>query len=556
MAAWLPASAPLPSRQVRVLPCTTAACLPVHIFQPIPTVPLCLPSSPQGTNAHAVLEVLDLAHPLPVFQTGDHPLPAWQRAAFWLLPPASLLLGRFGGRGAAGAATMQCQLQSPAAAALVRSAGSSGAWAVAAEAAFAAATMLLAAGDPKQQSQLGLAAATVSPAAGEALATAALLAVAADTRAGTLAVLAGNSQLLTAGIVSAREQPPSRSSAVPPSHHTALLPPVALQSDTQQHVPAMDDAAAVEAQHAQHAQGIFLQPALLQSGAQLQQATADDEPADPAAFDCLLPGCASPGIRSSGRSRGSTWRASASQRSMQLCSSKCSRVSVTGMQWRQRQRSALAAAPSSVDSRCTYAACWQAVQPAPAYRADGRHRRAAAVLTMGSQQQTTAARTGGSNGASDASQSACFRAMQLLQTAAARGATRVSLTAADTATTPAPPGVSSAALISSSALLAMLRCAANELPTVAVTAGSVDEAAPTSRTLPSWDAQYGCYGQQHSAGALVAARLLPTAEQPQQPAQQPAGAAGQLWAVSGGTGALGLLMAGWLQRQQAAGVLL
>lgn len=545
----------------------------------------------QGTNAHAVLEVLDMGALQGMFDHSQNtaadgrPLPLWQRASFWLLPPTSVLLGRCLGK-ASGSIVLQGDLRSPAVAALVRGAATNGGWAVAAEAACAAAAMLAAGSNGKQQWAVGLAAVMLAPGAGESLATEAALVASVDARSGSVSVAAGSTQVLGASVFAAVERPGSTAQCADGQQQTVQLAAVLTHAATTA-AAAAAEVVAPETQHAQNHHGFFLQPALLEAASQLQQLPATDvhssQPSEPAAFGCLLPGIAGPNTPSSSSSSdgkaGSSsrlWGASATERSLRLCSSSSggSSLFLSGMQHRQlasRPKAGAAAAAAEISSTSVnYTTTWQAVQPSspascPEALCSRRAKRAAVLTTSGSGRGSSrkpglvACLPLASSPAVDASQTACFRGLQLLQMAASQGDSTITLTAAAPATASGPVLSSrSTAGTTSSALFALLRCAASELPSVRITAGSIAEAAVAADSIASsgmWDAS--CYGQQQTAGALLAARLLPdAASSEQQAAQQLFSASGQSWAVSGGTGALGLLVAGWLQQLQAAGVVL
>jgi 3-oxoacyl-(acyl-carrier-protein) synthase len=544
----------------------------------------------QGTNAHAVLEVLDMGSCLsvlnrsPLLSTGSS-MPVWQRASYWLAPPASQLLTACLGRAAGVTVVLQGHLQAPAVAALVRAAGASGGWAVAAEAACTAVAILAAAGDGKQQLAPGLAHAAIASAAGERLAAGAQLQAAVDARRGSVAVTVdgGQQPLLAASIVASAELPAPALTQCR-AHRSVLLARL-LQPAASEAAAATAVIAASAAQHAQNMHGLFVQPALLQAGTQLQQlSTADagcEQAAEPVAFICLLPADRQPVANSSSGhgkalvSRRTMWYGSACQRTLRLCSGSGCSLQLSGVQWRHAARhpadaSAAAATGMAADVGCSYVASWQAVKPQQSAYSASPHRQAGALIALSQQlpgrygcsreQRRAAWLAGSRRGGLQAGEAACFRSMQALQTAAATGARALSLTtlASAEATTPAPLSSGSAAsAASSAALFAMLRCAASELPDVACSAGSVDAATAGSSLADAapWDAAYGCHGQQQSASQLLAARLLPTAE-PQQPPQPAAAVQQQQWAVSGGTGSLGLLVSTWLQLRQAGGLLL
>ena len=578
--------------------------------------PDCLPASPypaplQGTNAHAMVEMLDQGQMQSLFDRADT-APAWQRTTFWLLPPASALLQRGSvGRAAAGEPVrvlLQGRLDSPAVAALLHSAAAcGGSWALAAEAAYAAAVIMAAVYDGKQQRLLGLAAAAVSPAGAASLAGAVLLTAAVDARRGSVAVAAGSSQLLTAAIVTAAE------SAVPactkqPAQPAAPAISLCLAACESHLDAALADMAAESAWQAQQHHGLFLQPALLQASTQLQQLAGDVSAAAPgaasqqqrsqlgapAAFEFLLPGRPEhgPGSSSGSKQQGTDsrlWKASACRSSLRLCSSNGSGLFLSGMQ--QIQRAAAENRAASADAASTsattsdsvsYTAVWQALQPAGSMATSPAKpgKQATALFTVGSSPRRGSRRKTRLRGkaftcrlpqpggtALGAGQAACFGAMQLLQSAVAKGESLISLTAtapgAAGALAPCSHATSSVTATRNAALLAMLRCASSELPAVRLTAGGMDEATPAAAgasetaVQQAWDAAFSCHGQQLSAGTHLAARLLPVAAAAaEKPLQQTPMGEGQEWALSGGTGALGLLAAGWLQQQQAAGLLL
>ncbi|KAL4457259.1 hypothetical protein ABPG75_012124 [Micractinium tetrahymenae] len=567
----------------------------------------------QGTNAHAALEILDSEDLRSMFGRGRRRTHAWRRTPFWLLPPASALLRgcsvRAAGAGAARQVLMHGQLRSAGLAELLLGAGGAGgggAWALALEAAYAAATALSAVHDGRQQPQLGLAQAVVGSAA--SVAAAAELLAAVDARSGSIVVSVGACQLLSSQVATAAELQPAEQPAQHQQHRQrqqALLGMKNwLSSSPAAAHAAIASVAAEAAQAAQQQRDLFLQPALLQASMQLRQlplatdddaCTSDAQQGQPAAFGLLLPGmCKEAGgsyrsSRSASRQSSRRWQASACARALRLSSdgTGCSTMCLQGLQLqplvcKPRQAAAtMAAAPSACRQVC-YTTAWQAARPADAVQmrtsAGGLRRRlgrAHAVLSMGGSarrygrsqaaRQAVSCRLPGPSGSSvDAGQAACLQASQLLQICAAHGGGDVSLT---TLSAPAAATVSPAAgsrwgsRAASAALHAVLRCVAGEQPGAAFTAGSLCEvgcpagSGDTERAaglcLPAWDAEFGCHGQQLLAGTHLAARLLPAAA----PSKQDSGpclAAGLQWAVSGGTGSLGLLTAGWLQQQQTA----
>ena len=538
----------------------------------------------QGTNAHALLEVLDLGSCASVFNrslqlsTGAT-LPVWQRASYWLAPPVSQLLSACLGKAGSGSIVLQGRLQAPALAALVRAAGGSGGWAVAAEAACAAAASLAPAADSKQQLVLGLADAAVASAISQQLMSGTQMQAVVDAKRGTVAVAVDSSQqpLLAASIVASTEL--AMHAAQQCSTHRSQLLGQLLRPDHAAAAAAYSTIAAAGAQHAQHVHGLFAQPALLQAGSQLQLLSAANaeagQAAEPTTFDCLLPvdprlgaSSASSGGANALVDRHSLWHSSACQRTLRLSAgSRCS-MQLSGVQWRQPAAKPAAAAATALASGCSYVASWQSMQPEQAACAASYRRQAAAVIAFsgqlpgrnGRQQRPAAVLPHSRRSSLQAGEAACFRAMQAFQAAAASGACALSLSTVAAAEMAAPaPQCSSgtAQAASSAALFAMLRCVGSELPDVACSAGSIDIATSGS-VLPSiaaWDATFGCHGQQRSAGQLLAARLLPEAAPPQPtldaPAVQP-----QQWAVSGGTGSLGVLVAAWLQLRQAGRLLL
>lgn len=560
----------------------------------------------QGTNAHAAMEVLDSDDPQSVFGSGRHVGHTWRRTPFWLLPPASALLRSCSvgaaGAGAARQVLMQGQLRSAGLAELLLSGGSAP-WALALEAAYAAATALSAVHDGKQLPGLGLAEAVVGS-AHSGLDAASELHAAVDARNGSIAVSVGDTRLLTAHAAT-----------------TAKQQPVGLQQQRQQQrrrlrtlcsigncLPADTSAgttvaciAAASSQAAAQQHGLLLQPALLQASMQLRQlppaaddcaGAADATNGQLAAFGLLLPGTTQPdgsrycGSRSAARQSCRRWRASACAKALRLSSDVggCSSLRLQALQFQAvgaRSRAAAAAASPISCSRASYTEVWQAVQPATALPAApgvpaGSLGRAEAVVRLGSRERRSSRHSQAVRGAAacripraagssaDAGQAACLRATQLLQVCSARGVDRLSLTTA------APPAAAAASPVAgsrwgsrtaSAALHAVLLCVASEQPGAQFTAGSLCEAACCDRVhgfergLPAWDAQFGCHGQQLLAGAHLAARLLPAAAAGKQEGR-PCTTAGLLWAISGGTGSLGLLASSWLQQQEAAAPLL
>ncbi len=559
----------------------------------------------QGTNAHAAMEVLDSEDPQSVFGSGRHVGHTWRRTPFWLLPPASALLRSCSvvaaGAGAARQVLMQGQLRSSGLAELLLSGGSAP-WALALEAAYAAATALSAVHDGKQLPGLGLAEAVVGS-AHSGLDAASELHVAVDARNGSIAVSVGDTRLLTARVATATKQQPAglqqqRQQQQQRQLRTLCSIGNCLPADASL-IVACVDAASSQAAAQQH--GLLLQPALLQASMQLRQlppaadnfAGADDLPnGQLAAFGLLLLGMTQPdgsrycGSRSAARQSCRRWQANACAKALRLSSEVggCSSLRLQGLQFQAvgaRSRAAAAAASPVSCSRASYTAVWQAVQPATALPAApgvpaGSLGRAEAVVRLGSRERRSSRHSQAVRGAAacripraagssaDAGQAACLRATQLLQVCSARGVDRMSLTTA------APPAAAAASptagsrwgsRAASAALHAVLLCVASEQPGAQFTAGSLCEAAccdgehETDRGLPAWDAQVGCHGQQLLAGAHLAARLLPAAAAGKQEGR-PCTSAGLLWAISGGTGSLGLLASSWLQQQEAAAPLL
>ena len=561
----------------------------------------------QGTNAHAALEMLDLGQHASLFGRAS---PAWQHARSWLLPPASVLLQRCqavrAGPGAPQAlghrVLLQGQLRRVSVAELVLSCGATGGWAVAAETAYAAAAALAAANSGKQRLALGIAHATLAPTAGKHLEGASMLSAAVDARSGSIVVSAGSAVLLQAFIAvglehiavahapAQQQQPQPRQPGFLPA--APLLPAAVADAE----VVAATLAAPPTAQAQQHS-GLFLQPTLLHAAAQLLQLPAsvgggsEPQPVEPTSFGLLLPGIA-PADRKRGKICCSgTWRASVAKHSLLLRShtARCT-LAVRGMRQQALPPSkrhgvaAACAAPPAVHA--SYAAVWQAVQPVaatdPSVLPAGASR-PAAVLSYGStyhaRQISSSTRDGEGTHAphiavtlqpctghgSDVGQAACFHGMQLLQAAAAagQGSLALSTTGPTAAPCPAPQSTGgSNAATCSAALHAMLRCVASELVGTQCIACSMDAASPSglaaaSRGSAAWNAAYGCHGQQLTGSTWLAARLLPaTMLQQRQLQHARLDCAGQAWAVSGGTGALGKLAAGWMQWCQAAAVLL
>lgn len=624
----------------------------------------------QGTNAHAITEVVDSQQLPPASSclfdnsgcndSSNRLAPRWQRTPFWLLPPPSALLTSctiLGGGGGGSRALFQGELRRPALAGLLHgSGGGNGAWALAAEAAYAAAALLSATYDGlRRRRRHGLAAAAFSAGSAAADATASLqgsgrtlLTAAVDCRCGgggvTVSASGGGSlpaeysQLLSASLFSISElQRPARSTAqqlqheqlsaaacrhawfglaakYPSSHQQAL-------TISESATTVVADVAAAPAQQAQQVQGLFLQPALLQGSTQLHllAATLSQPPqalplqqGSPATADCLAPAEAAHSTAGSFQAASSSkfgtstaWHASACRRSARL---RCrggggGGLCLSGITFAGRSPPAgpscgtLTCGGTAVPSRTSisYTTAWQVLQPAcllissqPAANESAAavsqpsqrlRSPAAAVLVVEWQQQgRQPSRQPASchipllpaGSSMDAGQAACLQAMQLLQVAAASGACSLSLTALGQGgcTGSCAPASSSAATMQA-ALFAMLRCAASELPAVRCSAGSVAESAVPSDSTAAvpWDPSFACQGQQMAAGVHVAARLLPVSGGDASAPADLALAASrtmldsslflrQQWAVSGGTGALGLLSAGWLQHGLAAGVTL
>lgn len=559
----------------------------------------------QGTNAHAALEVLDSDDLHSVLGRGQRSGPAWRRTPFWLLPPASALLRScsVGGAGAGGArqVLLQGQLRSAGLAELLLSAGGA-AWALALEAAYAAATVLSAAHDGKQPPRLGLGEAVMGAAAD--LGAASDLSAAVNARSGSIAISLGAAQLLSASVATAVEQQPAgrqqQGGQQQQGWRHALCSSASCWPVEASAGAGFACVAAESSQAAAQRHGLFLQPALLQTSMQLHQLplaadgrtdAAEMPQGQPAAFGLLLPGTSQAGGSgyrsgsSAARQSSRRWQVSACARALRLRSetSSCTALCFRGLQFQGaagRGKAAAALAAPAACSQTRYAAVWQAVQPAAvtmsaAGMPGGRLGRADALLRLGGSgrrcsrrgqalRRALVCRLPKAAGSSvDAGQAACLRATQLLQVCAARaarGEDRLSLT---TAASPAAGAASPATgspwgrREASAALHAVLRCVASEQPGAQFTAGSLCEAAcvdaeqAAGQCIPVWDAQHGCNGQQLLGGAHLAAQLLPAAA-PGRQGGRSCMPLGLLWAVSGGTGSLGLLAAGWLQQQQQA----
>lgn len=558
----------------------------------------------QGTNAHAALELLDSDEPRCAFGRGRRGSHAWRRTPFWLLPPSSAVLRSCSvgaaGPGAAWQVLMQGQLRSAGLAELLLS-GSGAAWALAAEAAYAATATLASVNDGRQPPRLGLAGAVIAPAAGHDAAQDLLAAM--DARSGSIAVSLGAAQLLSASVATAAEgqlaeQPAGQQQQQLRRREERRLALCGIDHCLPAEAAcgtafACVVAAAAHAAEQQH--GLFLQPALLQASVQLQQlhlaqrkdlaASAGAPSGQPAGFGLLLPGkhqqggCSFRSSRSAARQSSQGWQASACVKALRISQDGCSGGSLCmqGLQFQAAAARHKAANAPTACSRASYAAVWQAVLPCTAMPAApgapaGRLGRADALLRLGGSGRRCSRRSQALRRAvtcrlpqaagwsADAGQTACLRTTQLLQVCAPRGQDSLSLTtAAPPAAATASPAAGSrwGSRAASAALHAVLRCAASEQPGAQFFAGSLCQAAcgggavAGGQRAPLWDAPFGCHGQQLSAGTHLAAQLLPAAAGSRQGGRLGT-LSGMLWAVSGGTGSLGLLAGGWLQQRQAA----
>lgn len=307
----------------------------------------------------------------------------------------------------------------------------------------------------------------------------------------------------------------------------------------------------------------------------------------------------------SGRNSSSLWHASASCRALCLSNSSSSiggstrtAVCVQDVQYQPPQaRSRAPSATAEPSGELSYTTVWQAVHAAELHESHAapavRLVNTAAFLTFDSTAAQSASNPFSSHVSQrrvpsfqaglrtpycssvmaygtwqDASQATCLQATQLLQTAAVQGLFDTSTTIVGPATLASCCSSSGGHTLSAS-LLAMLRCAASEQRDARFVAGSVDSMdscagslAPHMGIMPNWMLPYGCHGQQLSGGKLFAARLLPMPLQnkllhkPHTAAASAAAAVRQNWAVCGGTGALGMLTAHWMQHRNAASLLL
>ena len=563
----------------------------------------------QGTNAHAVLEVLDslAGRSASVLDrcgvASSHLPPVWQRTAFWLLPPASLLLsqcrtvGQVAGLGAGARVVLQGRLGDSAVAALVLGAGPGGCWALAAEAACAAAASLAAVYDGRRPHNLALAAATLmlpapAPVPSCLLSRVADLSATVDARDGAVMITAGTSRIMSAASVTVPDAPsdPSRAQrqqrlGIQSSPARLIVQARRLATSDAGSTADLDAPAAWDAQHQS---GLFLQPELLLSGSQLLQlptSTLDGElvkeqlePLSLSMFDLLLPGGAMPGTCS--RSPGSygkpsrLWRASTANSNLRMnCSKAGSICGMFGARYccMAGSRTSSCTSASTVDTAASpamaYTTVWHLMHPVASGLASELSARSCGLQSAVLALFGGGAERHGSIGpcldvgskVSDSS-SVCAHAMQLLQTAVEQGSTSFRLMASAPRASPQGPAAasrtSSVNAATSSSLAALLRCAANELPAVRFESSSRDELdAEGNNAVPvnSYGGQsFGCFGLQHSAGTMSASRLLPAAS-PGSSTQLNLSSSDviiSVWAISGGTGALGMLTASWMQQEQ------
>ena len=509
---------------------------------------------------------------------------AWQRTAFWLQPPAHALLRSCCTlRGPAGACVqLQGRLAHPPAAQLFWGCRGAAPWALAAEAAGAAVLLLRSAYDGQQPGALGLTAAVLGTASLPPQQPA-LLTVSANPGTGSMTVAADGAQLLTARASAPAAAPLPTLPAEPATADLRALLPAAVGA----RCAALCAAGAATADVAPAAQdgpqhGLFLSPFALVAATQLVAQAAPAAEAGlqsccPGAVDCLLLAQGS----EQRRGWGSGQHAAAHAADARLCrgNSLAAALQLEGVQLRSMHQASAAAsaavaagsAESTTPEQLAYVAEWKAVQVGrqavgPAAAMHARTSRAAAFVVDGGRRLrcTLRAREQLARGG----ELACMRGMQLLQAVAAPAAPASTagrsqachlILTALAGTCGSAPGRRAAALeTGSAALLAMLRCAANELRGVQVSAGSLDAAAADAHPAArhAWDPACGAFGQQLSAGARFVPQLLPAAVDPPSLAAWAQPLHHQCWAVTGGTGALGLLCGAWLLQHQAARVVL
>ena len=470
-----------------------------------------------------------------------------------------------------------------------------GGWAVAAEAAYAAAVALAAVDSCKPHAPLGLVSATLAPAAGKHFKSAATLSATVNAQSGSIDVSADNAVLLSTSEAMVAESSAAVHAPVQQQRRFEVLPAAVLARASVAGAEAAAAAlAAPPSLRAQQLSGLFLQPTLLHAASQLLQlpeaadSNGEPQPAEPTAFGLLLPGMAIADRKARNTYCHRMWRADATKHSLQLRSDTagCS-LALHGMQQRlltpSKWHSTAIACSATPVADASYAAVWQVVEPVatpdPRLSTAGAFR-PFAILSFGTlnarrvssntptqcskpQRRTAASLHGCTGRGGDIGQVACFCGTQLLQTAAMAGESSFALSTATPAATACPVPQSNSVNIAtcSAALHAMLRCAATELVAGArCTASSINAAAPSglaaaTHGAAAWDATYNCHGQQFSSGIRLAGRLLPAAMfKLRRHARSEC--AGQAWAVSGGTGALGMLTAGWLEQHQVAAVLL
>ena len=515
----------------------------------------------QGTNAHAVTEVLQLD--LAASILGRTPQASWRRTPFWLLPPLSPLLSAcLAGSGQGGGVRLEGLLFAPAVAAagllssLVLPSGEAStllSWTAAVWAASAACGMLALSYDGKEPRQHVLAAASLTPCTGLAADPAARLTVVIGAAAGSAEVAVRGRQAAPARVLSAEVRTPSQmqgSVAEGQQQHSGQAPVSRATWLRLGSKAAGAEGAATGALIDHWPAG--LEPQLrsslwleacsqLQCAEQLGTAAPATEgslaPCVPVGFGALL---------SSSRHSGSGLQHLSATRNSLHSAGDTGSAELHGYLTRRLGLQKPSASGSSDTSGTTssdrggedgvpyYSIAWHAAQPMqPSEQSLQLQGAMFSMASTGSKLDCSLHRTA-------AAGTACYGAMQLLQSAAGGrvGSVRLVGRAAD----PAAGQPSDPASADGLGLAAMLRCAACELTSVRMATTLVTGSAAL---LPKNDDDTPAHGQLLSMNVQHAAKML---EHPKSRADPVSPFLQHIrsWVVSGGTGALGWLATRWL----------
>ncbi len=533
-------------------PPTTPTPRPLHTSPPHRPPAWC-PS--QGTNAHAIVEVMDKPC-LPISRCSTA---AWQRLQFWVTPPPHPLLISFlpahlisGPKQLSHLICLQLRPFSlPAACSMQLGTGGgiSLTWAAALEAVYAASPILSAVYDGKQQEgQVGLAHAVFSSSIAASIGHVAQVCV--DLRSSSVDLMQqrlGTRQgerVVGGQFVHAAAQ---AKITMPPEQgwHKAVL---ALINTS---LPQLDAgrrvAATAQIDTGPADRAMLFPPASLEASSQLSALQQHARSSSPEALDMAICKGSDPGQQLS-------WRRYLVADVHSACSVSSnlggSGSVVTGLQLDAPELGAeaarLAAAVQPVDAKemhMNYVTSWQAYAPSVHLLNGG----AAGPLHIKQTCFSVLGRAGKlevTNRSKDGAE-ACMAAMQVAQVAAGGMGTSLHLKVASLATTPTQPAASAQGA-HVAAMFGMLRCVASELPSMEVLACSMDARLypPYSWGL-QWERGHGHHGQLHSSGTHFVPRLLRAISSPGV-ACFCGSSLPSSWAVTGGTGSIGMLAAQWI----------